>query len=51
LTHQQAMIMLADAAVSQEDFWKTSPAFETLHRLGVVCDIGEPRVHYQTMKS
>jgi YjjI family glycine radical enzyme len=46
LTHQQAMIMLADAAVSQEDFWKTSPAFETLHRLGVVCDIGEPRVPY-----
>jgi hypothetical protein len=41
LTHQQAMMNLADAAVSQEGFWETSPEFDRLHQLGIVCDMSE----------
>lgn len=46
LTHQQAMMNLADAAVSQEGFWETTPEFDRLHQLGIVCDMSEPRAAY-----
>ncbi|MGE0075441.1 MAG: YjjI family glycine radical enzyme [Sphaerochaetaceae bacterium] len=46
LTHQQAMMTLADLAVSQEGISETTTEFDTLHRLGIICDMSEPKVPY-----
>ena len=46
LTHQQAMMTLADLTVSQEGLLETTTEFDTLHRLGIICDMSEPKVPY-----
>jgi YjjI family glycine radical enzyme len=46
LTHQQAMMNLADIAVSQEGLLAVSPEFTEFQKLGILCEMGEPKVPY-----
>lgn len=46
LTHQQAMMTLADICVSQDNLVETSKTFKELHDLGIICDMSEPKVPY-----
>lgn len=46
LTHQQAMMTLADISVAQEGFWEPSADFAEFKKLGIVCDMSEPMVPY-----